>query len=68
MAKRHAIGACQEAISLAMEVHGAMGISTELGLEQLYRDCRMLPIPDGTNQILTLIEGREITGISAIRG
>lgn len=68
MAKRYAIGACQDAISLAMEVHGAMGISTELGLEQLYRDCRMLPIPDGTNQILTLIEGREITGISAIRG
>jgi alkylation response protein AidB-like acyl-CoA dehydrogenase len=68
MAKRYAIGACQRAISLAMEVHGAMGISTELGLEQLYRDVRMLPIPDGTNQILTLIEGRELTGISAIRG
>lgn len=68
MAKRYSIAACQRAISMAMEVHGAMGISTELGLEQLYRDVRMLPIPDGTNQILTLIEGREITGISAIRG
>lgn len=68
MSKRYAISACQRAISMAMEVHGAMGISTELGLEQLYRDVRMLPIPDGTNQILTLIEGREITGISAIRG
>ena len=67
MAKRYSIAACQRAISLAMEVHGAMGISTELGLEQLYRDVRMLPIPDGTNQILTLIEGREITGVSAIR-
>lgn len=68
MAKRYSIAACQRAISMAMEVHGAMGISTELGLEQLYRDVRMLPIPDGTNQILTLIEGREITGISALRG
>lgn len=67
MAKRYALSACQRAISLAMEVHGAMGISSELGLEQLYRDCRMLPIPDGTNQILTLIEGRELTGISAYR-
>jgi alkylation response protein AidB-like acyl-CoA dehydrogenase len=67
MAKRYALAACQRAISLAMEVHGAMGISRELGLEQLYRDCRMLPIPDGTNQILTLIEGRELTGISAYR-
>ena len=68
MAKRHALAACQRAVSLAMEVHGAMGIATELGLEQLYRDVRMLPIPDGTNQILTLIEGREITGIAAYRG
>jgi alkylation response protein AidB-like acyl-CoA dehydrogenase len=67
MAKRYAIAACQRAISMAMEVHGSMGISQEVGLEQLFRDCRMLPIPDGTNQILTLIEGRELTGISAYR-
>jgi alkylation response protein AidB-like acyl-CoA dehydrogenase len=67
MAKRYALAACQRAISMAMEVHGAMGISREVGLEQLYRDCRMLPIPDGTNQILTLIEGRELTGVSAYR-
>lgn len=67
MAKRFAIANCQMAISQAMEIHGAMGISQELGLEQLYRDVRMLPIPDGTNQILTLIEGRELTGIAAYR-
>ncbi|CAG9186931.1 hypothetical protein LMG23994_06457 [Cupriavidus pinatubonensis] len=30
-------------------------------------DVRMLPIPDGTNQILMLIEGRELTGIQATR-
>jgi len=67
MAKRHALAACQAAVSKAMEVHGAMGISREAGLEQLYRDIRMLPIPDGTNQILTLIEGRELTGVAAFR-
>jgi len=67
MAKRFAVSNCQRAISLAMEVHGSMGISRELGIEQLYRDVRMLPIPDGTNQILTLIEGRELTGIQAYR-
>jgi alkylation response protein AidB-like acyl-CoA dehydrogenase len=67
MAKRHAIAACTRAVSMAMEIHGATGISTELGLEQLYRDIRMLPIPDGTNQILTLIEGRELTGVQAYR-
>src|SRR5262249_39816102 len=67
MAKRHSIAACTRAVSMAMEIHGAMGISAELGLERLYRDIRMLPIPDGTNQILTLIEGRELTGMQAYR-
>jgi alkylation response protein AidB-like acyl-CoA dehydrogenase len=68
MAKRRAIAACREAVSKAMEVHGAMGLSREMGLERLYRDIRMLPVPDGTNQILTLIEGRELTGHAAFRG
>jgi len=27
----------------------------------------MLPIPDGTNEVLTLIMGREMTGLDAIR-
>lgn len=67
MAKRFATTACERAVSLAMHVHGAMGISREAGLEQLYRDVRMLPIPDGTNEILTLITGRELTGLDAIR-
>ncbi len=67
MAKRYATTACEQAISMAMHIHGAMGISTELGLEQLYRDARMLPIPDATNEILTLIQGRELTGIEAFR-
>ena len=67
MAKRHAVAACQRAVSLAMEVHGAMGLTREMGIEQLYRDVRMLTVPDGTRQILTLIEGRELTGIPAYR-
>jgi alkylation response protein AidB-like acyl-CoA dehydrogenase len=67
MAKRYAVSACEKAISSTMHVYGAMGISQELGLEQLYRDIRMLPIPDGTYEILTLIAGRELTGIAAYR-
>lgn len=68
MAKRYATNACLEAISLAIGVHGAMGISRELKLEQLLRDARMLLVPDGTNEILTLLIGRELTGIDAFRG
>ncbi len=67
MAKRYATTSCLAAINLAMGVHGAMGVSVELGLEQLYRDARMLPIPDGTNEILALIVGRELTGLDAFR-
>jgi len=67
MAKRYATNACLEAISLAIGLHGAMGISRELKLEQLLRDARMLLVPDGTNEILTLMIGRELTGIDAFR-
>lgn len=65
MAKRFATTECARAISLAMEVHGAMGLAQETGLERLYRDVRMLPVPDATNEILTLIMGRELTGLAA---
>jgi len=54
--------------ALAMRIHGAMGLSTELGLEQMARDVRTLPIPDGTPGILTLIQGRELTGLDPFRG
>lgn len=67
MAKRYAVDACDKAIALAMRVCGAIGLSTELGLEQMARDVRMLTIPDGTPGILTLIQGRELTGVDAIR-
>ena len=68
MAKRYAVDSCDRAIALAMRVHGAMGLSTELGLEQMARDVRTLTIPDGTPGILTLIQGRELTGLDPFRG
>ena len=68
MAKRYAVSACHKAIQLAMQLHGSMGLSQELGLERMARDVTMLSIPDGTPEILTLIQGREITGLDAFRG
>ena len=67
MAKRFATNACTDAISKAMAIHGGMGLTEEVGLEQLWRDARMLTVPDATDEILTLIQGREITGIAAFR-
>ena len=65
MAKRYATQACERAVNLAMQVYGAMGLSQELGLERIWRDTRMLQVPDGTNGILALIQGRELTGSAA---
>lgn len=67
MAKRYATTTCERAVNLAMHVHGGMGIASETGLERMLRDCRMLQVPDATNEILTLIQGRELTGIAAFR-
>ena len=68
MAKRYAQNACQEALWQAMNVFGAMGLSTEAKIEALYRDIRMIAVPDGTNEILALIHGRALTGMEAFRG
>jgi alkylation response protein AidB-like acyl-CoA dehydrogenase len=68
MAKRYAQNACQEAVWQSMNVLGAMGLSTEAKVEALYRDVRMIAIPDGTNEILALIHGRDLTGLEAFRG
>ena len=67
MAKRYAVDASEKAIAIAMRVHGAMGLSRELGLEQFARDVRSLTIPDGTPGILALIQGRELTGLDPFR-
>ena len=68
MAKWFATENCLAALNLAMQVHGASGLTREVGLERLYRDARMLTIPDGTTQIQHLIIGKELTGISAYTG
>lgn len=67
MAKRYATQSCERAILLAMQIHGAMGISQELGIDRLWRDARMFQVPDGTNGILALIQGRELAGAGAFR-
>lgn len=67
MAKRYSTHASERAINLAMQLHGGMGISQELGLEKMWRDARMFQVPDGTMGILAMIHGRELTGMAAFR-
>ncbi|KRA66660.1 MULTISPECIES: acyl-CoA dehydrogenase family protein [Rhizobium/Agrobacterium group] len=67
MAKRLATQAAVDVINKAMHICGGMGITEELGLAQLWQDARVFQVPDGTQGILALIHGRELTGISAWR-
>jgi alkylation response protein AidB-like acyl-CoA dehydrogenase len=67
MAKRYAQNACERVVWEAMNVLGALGLAREARLERLYRDARMLSIPDGTNELLALMHGRELTGVAAFR-
>lgn len=52
---------CLEANSLAIQVHGGYGYTTEFDVEQCYRDNRLNPIHEGTNGIQGLdLLGRKV--------
>ncbi|MFD6398921.1 acyl-CoA dehydrogenase [Nocardia sp. NPDC060249] len=53
---------CLEANSLAIQVHGGYGYTTEFDVEQYYRDNRLNPIHEGTHGIQGLdLLGRKVT-------
>ena len=49
----------------AIQIHGGNGITKEFPVEQLFRDAKIMPIPDGTTEIQKLIISRAVTGIQA---
>jgi alkylation response protein AidB-like acyl-CoA dehydrogenase len=67
MAKLYASVAAHEVAEMALAVYGGMGYACDFPIERIYRDTAGATIPDGTPEIQTLIVGREILGISAIR-
>jgi acyl-CoA dehydrogenase len=52
MAKAYAVQAGVRAIDRAMQTHGAMGFTNEVGLVHAYADVRAVNVADGTNEIL----------------
>jgi alkylation response protein AidB-like acyl-CoA dehydrogenase len=64
-AKAYPTEAAVKVTSMGIQVHGAMGLTREVGAEKFFRDACMLTIPDGTTEIHQLVIGRELTGISA---
>ena len=65
MAKAYATEAAVRVTNMAIQVHGAYGLTKEFPLERWARDARMITIPDGTTQIQRLIIGRELVGLRA---
>jgi alkylation response protein AidB-like acyl-CoA dehydrogenase len=65
VAKLFATEAAVRVTNLAIQLHGAYGLTKEAPLERWVRDARMLTIPDGTTQIHQLIIGRELVGLRA---
>ncbi len=65
IAKLYATESAHEVASMALQVYGGSGYSTDLPIERIFRDTRGGVIPEGTSEIQTLLIGRELLGISA---
>ncbi|MCC6195614.1 MAG: acyl-CoA/acyl-ACP dehydrogenase [Burkholderiales bacterium] len=53
------------ATSAALQIHGGFGVTEEYRVSRLFREARIIPIPDGTTEIQKLIIGRALTGVNA---
>ena len=63
MTKTYSVKAGYRAVDRAMQAHGAMGLSSELGLTEAWHALRIVNIADGTNEILNrTIAGRLLKG------
>jgi alkylation response protein AidB-like acyl-CoA dehydrogenase len=65
MAKYYCCESAVKVASMALQVHGAYGLSNEFPVERYFRDARTMTIPDGTSEIQKMIVARETLGVSA---
>ncbi|HRP11370.1 MAG TPA: acyl-CoA dehydrogenase family protein [Terricaulis sp.] len=65
MAKLYASEMGARVASRAMEVMGAYGLSEDDPMPRLFRDARVMTVPDGTSDIQRLLIAKNITGLSA---
>lgn len=52
MAKAYSVQAGHRAVDRAMQTHGGMGLTNEVGLVHAWQDLRIVNIADGTNEVL----------------
>ena len=52
MTKAYSVEVCLRAVDRAIQTHGAMGFTNELGLVEAYNVLRVINVADSTNEIL----------------
>ena len=61
MAKRLATDAGFRVVNAALQLHGGYGYLRDYQIERFWRDLRVHSILEGTNQVMRMIVGRELT-------
>ena len=62
MAKAYAVEVGARALDRAIQTHGAMGFTNELGLVHAWQDVRTVNVADGTNEILRRTIAQRLLG------
>ena len=52
MAKAYSVEVCEKAVDRAIQTHGAIGFTNEIGLTEAWKPLRLINVADGTNEIL----------------
>ena len=65
MAKQFATESMTRVTSLAVQVHGAYGLTEELPVAAFFQNARMMTIDGGTTEIQRLMMGHDLLGIPA---
>tara|TARA_A100001037_G_C14785477_1_gene472239 strand:- start:350 stop:643 length:294 start_codon:yes stop_codon:yes gene_type:complete len=61
MAKLYATDSASKIANDALQLHGGYGYLMDFPIERIVRDLRVHEILEGTNQIMRLVIGRELT-------
>lgn len=65
LAKVYTAARCRDVVALARDLHGGNGILLENHVARYFCDTEAIYSYEGTNEINSLIVGREVTGLSA---
>jgi alkylation response protein AidB-like acyl-CoA dehydrogenase len=60
MAKLHATEEAQRVIDMAVQLHGGLGVTRGVKVEELYRDIRSLRIYEGASEVQRMIIARDL--------